>query len=66
MRVIENRCCDCAVPSYPCRGVNCELKNYEAVYCDYCGEEIGEQGVFNDEGDFHTSCYEEMNNEEGE
>lgn len=66
MRKIENRCCDCAVPSYPCRGALCGLRNYEAIYCDKCGEEIDEYGVFNNEGDFHFDCYEEMQEGENE
>ena len=64
MRKIENRCCDCATPYYRCRGHLCGLRNYEAIYCDKCGEEIDEYGVFNGDGDFHFGCYDEI--EEGE
>ena len=39
MKVIENRCCDCASSLYPCQGDICDLKHYEAYYCDECGEE---------------------------
>ena len=38
----ENRCCDCAVPGYPCRGNACPNRNVEVHYCDKCGEEIDE------------------------
>lgn len=42
MIVRENRCCDCAVPGYPCRGAACPRRNAEVHYCDSCGEEIDE------------------------
>ena len=38
----ENRCCDCAVPGYPCRGSACPLINVEVHYCDVCGDELDE------------------------
>ena len=37
---IENHCCDCAVPAYPCRGSLCNLRHVEVMYCDNCGTEI--------------------------
>lgn len=40
MKRIENRCCHCAVPGYPC--TDCGLRRYEAFYCDECKEEISE------------------------
>ena len=33
---IENLCCDCAVPGYPCRGENCPRRHVEVTYCDKC------------------------------
>ena len=36
----ENRCCDCAVPGYPCLGRACPNRNVEVHYCDVCGWEI--------------------------
>ena len=39
---IENHCCDCAVPGYPCMGDLCSLRRVEVTYCDSCHEEIGE------------------------
>ena len=38
----ENRCCDCAVPGYPCRGSACPLVDIEVYYCDKCGDELDE------------------------
>ena len=35
----ENRCCDCATESYPCRGSDCNLRNVTVLICDKCGEE---------------------------
>jgi hypothetical protein len=40
MLKIENHCCDCAVPGYPCRGPLCSYRNVEVYYCDVCREEI--------------------------
>lgn len=37
---IENHCCDCAVPGYPCLGASCPNRRVEVHYCDECGEEI--------------------------
>ena len=31
---IENRCCDCATPGYPCRGSACPLTHVKVYYCD--------------------------------
>ena len=39
---IENHCCDCAVPGYPCRGNACPNRNVEVYYCDKCGCELEE------------------------
>lgn len=39
---IENRCCDCATDSYPCRGSACPLTHVEVHYCDRCGDELDE------------------------
>ena len=38
----ENQCCDCSVPGYPCRGVDCDLRHVPVYYCDKCKEEIPE------------------------
>ena len=39
---IENRCCDCATDSYPCRGSACPLTHVEVHYCDKCDDELDE------------------------
>ena len=36
MLKIENHCCDCAVPGYPCRGDLCPLRKVRVHYCDKC------------------------------
>lgn len=33
-RRIENDCCDCATPGYPCRGELCHRRNAVHIYCD--------------------------------
>lgn len=37
---IENHCCDCAVPGYPCQGASCPLTHVEVHYCDKCEYEL--------------------------
>lgn len=39
MKKIENDCCGCAVPGYPCLGSGCKLRNAIHYYCDDCGDE---------------------------
>ena len=39
MRKVENECCDCAVPAYPCMGDSCPKRNVVHYYCDECGVE---------------------------
>lgn len=40
---IENQCCDCAVPGYPCMGSSCPRRHVKIYECDNCGAEL-EQG----------------------
>ena len=49
---IENHCCDCAVPGYPCIGSACPLRRVEVHYCDRCGEQI--------DGDSYDDCGTEL------
>ena len=42
MKKIENHCCDCAAPGYPCLGSSCPNRKVEVHYCDKCGEELEE------------------------
>lgn len=46
MKRIENHCCDCATPGYPCRGSACPLVRVEVYYCDDCGEELPEDEIY--------------------
>lgn len=58
MRRIENDCCDCAVPGYPCRGDLCPLRHAVHIYCDDCGTELtGEKFYVYDEREY---CSEHM------
>ena len=34
MTVIENHCCDCAAPGYPCMGSACPNRRVPVFYCD--------------------------------
>ena len=38
-RRIENDCCDCAAPAYPCLGDLCPRRRVPHFYCDKCGNE---------------------------
>lgn len=59
----EDRCCDCAVPAYPCRGASCPLRNVEVHYCDKCGDEIGSDEIYKVNGaELCAYCYEEADN----
>ena len=49
MLKVENRCCECATPGYPCLGTTCPNRNVEVYYCDKCGEEI--EGDIYDDGE---------------
>lgn len=49
MKRIENHCCDCATPGYPCRGSACPRVRVEVYYCDKCGDELDE--VYEVDGD---------------
>lgn len=33
---VENHCCGCAVPGYPCQGNRCPNRNVKVYYCDKC------------------------------
>ena len=46
---VENHCCSCATPGYPCLGETCPNRNVEVHYCDRCGEEI--EGDIYDDGE---------------
>ena len=37
---IEDHCCKCDTPNYPCLGASCPRRHTEVHYCDKCGEEI--------------------------
>ena len=53
---IEDRCCDCAVPAYPCLGKSCPNRNVEVRYCDECGEEIDGDVYDDGEQELCESC----------
>ena len=58
MKRIENHCCECAVPGYPCRGDACPLRRVEVFYCDKCGCELDEIYVV-DGDDLCEECLKE-------
>lgn len=56
---IENHCCDCAVPGFPCKGEYCGNRHIEVWYCDVCDEEIfGDVYAFEGE-DLCEECLKE-------
>ena len=50
---IENHCCDCAVPGYPCRGSACPLVRVEVHYCDNpeCATELPNNEIYDVDGE---------------
>lgn len=57
---IENHCCNCAVPGYPCRGDHCPLAKVEVHYCDKCGDEISDDIYEVDGEELCEDCLKEM------
>ena len=56
---LENHCCNCATPGYPCRGSLCPLVNVEVHYCDKCGDELDDIYEVEDE-ELCEYCLKEM------
>ena len=53
----ENHCCDCATDGYRCLGSSCPNRNVEVYYCDRCGDCIGDDDVYEVDGeDLCDSC----------
>ena len=56
---IENHCCDCAVPGYPCRGSSCPLRRVEVHYCDRCDAKL--EDVYEEDGtELCEDCRDEL------
>ena len=62
MKRIENHCCDCAVPGYPCRGSLCPNRHVEVHYCDHCDAELEEAHEV-DGMELCDECFEKLNEE---
>lgn len=62
MVVYENRCCDCAVPGYPCRGTSCPLRRVEVHYCDRCDAEMDRDEIYETDDGFELCrlCMDEL------
>lgn len=61
---IENHCCDCAVPGYPCQGEHCSRRRVKVHYCDRCDAELGE--VYDVDGEeLCEECLKDMFRREG-
>ena len=60
MLKIEDRCCGCAAPGYPCEGNSCPNKNVRVYYCDKCGEEITDEVYEVDGEDLCEDCLKKM------
>ena len=58
---IENFCCNCAVPGYPCMGSSCPNRNVEVHYCDKCGDKLDNDDIYEDENGYELCecCREE-------
>ena len=61
MKRIENECCDCATPAYPCLGNYCPLTHVSHYYCDKCGDEIDLDELYKvDNEDICECCLKNM------
>jgi hypothetical protein len=60
MLKIEDRCCGCAAPGYPCEGNSCPNKNVRVYYCDKCGDEITDEVYEVDGKDLCEGCLKKM------
>lgn len=63
---VENECCNCAVPSYPCLGNSCQNRNVPYVYCDLCGKEMNDnEEQYDLSVDYHIcdKCLEDKDDE---
>ena len=60
---IENHCCGCAVPAYPCLGSRCPNRRVEVHYCDRCGTELDEDYEGDEELELCESCRDELDND---
>lgn len=57
---IEDHCCDCAVPGYPCMGAKCPNRRVEVHYCDECDAELYEVYVDENGRELCESCVGEI------
>ena len=58
---IENQCCSCATPGYPCRGSACPLTRVEVHYCDHCDDELDNDDIYDVDGEeLCEYCLKEM------
>ena len=61
MKRIENHCCNCAVPGYPCRGSSCPRRSVEVHYCEECGAELDEGEIIEVDGEeYCAECFEKL------
>lgn len=54
----------CATPGYPCRGSSCPNRRVEVHYCDYCGDELGDNIKEVDGEEYCADCYNELYGED--
>lgn len=59
MVMMENECCGCAVPSYPCIGDACPNRRVPHLYCDKCEEEV-EDLYKTEDGELCAECVLKM------
>ena len=60
---IENHCCNCAVPGYPCKGSHCPNRKVEVHYCDRCGAELDPLDIHDDGGyEYCDLCRDDLFN----
>lgn len=56
MTVIENDCCDCAAPAYPCLGSSCPNRHVPHYYCDKCKQEFDPSELYVADKELCAEC----------
>ena len=48
-KVVEDECCGCAAPGYPCLGSACPNRNVPHYFCDDCEDEFEPEELYYDD-----------------
>lgn len=55
--VVNNECCHCAVPGYPCLGDSCTKRNVKTYFCNECKRDYEPEELYvTPDGDLCEEC----------